>query len=78
MAGNLQEMNYKRVGGGKGKGIRVTGRGAPQGCETLRFPRFLDNEVRLSALWNKGEGGSQSLQGHRSIQNEQQLPTIAT
>jgi hypothetical protein len=27
----------------KGKTIPVTVRGGPQGCETLRFPHFLDN-----------------------------------
>jgi hypothetical protein len=28
---------------GKGKAIPVIGRGGPYGCETLRFPHFLDN-----------------------------------
>jgi hypothetical protein len=39
---------------GKGKGIPVTGREGPQGCETSRLPHFLGNRlqmaVRLSAL----------------------------
>jgi hypothetical protein len=29
----------------KGKAIRVTGRGGPQGCETSRLPHFLDNRL---------------------------------
>jgi hypothetical protein len=29
----------------KGKAIPVTGRGVPQGCETWRFPHFLDNRL---------------------------------
>jgi hypothetical protein len=29
----------------KSKGIPVIGRGGPQGCETLRFPHFLDNRL---------------------------------
>jgi hypothetical protein len=29
----------------KGKAIPVTGRGGPQGCETSRLPRFLDNPL---------------------------------
>jgi hypothetical protein len=29
----------------KGKGIPVTGREGPQGCETLRFAHFLDNRL---------------------------------
>jgi hypothetical protein len=29
----------------KGKAIPVTGRGEPYGCETSRFPHFLDNRL---------------------------------
>jgi hypothetical protein len=29
----------------KSKAIPVTGRGGPQGCETLRLPHFLDNRL---------------------------------
>jgi hypothetical protein len=29
----------------KGKSILVTGRGGPYGCETSRFPHFLDNRL---------------------------------
>jgi hypothetical protein len=29
----------------KGNAIRVTGRGGPQGCETSRFPHFLDSRL---------------------------------
>jgi hypothetical protein len=29
----------------KGKAIPVTGRGGPWGCETSRFPYFLDNRL---------------------------------
>jgi hypothetical protein len=32
---------WKRVK--TGKAVPVTGRGGPQGCETSRFPYFLDN-----------------------------------
>jgi hypothetical protein len=38
----------------KGKAIPVTGRGGPDGCETLRLPHSLDNRLtdggKLSAL----------------------------
>jgi hypothetical protein len=30
---------------GKGKAIPVTGCGGPYGCETLRLPHFLDNQL---------------------------------
>jgi hypothetical protein len=29
----------------KSRGIPVTGRGGPQGCEMLRLPHFLDNRL---------------------------------
>jgi hypothetical protein len=29
----------------KGKAIPITGRGDPQGCETSRFPHFVDNPL---------------------------------
>jgi hypothetical protein len=29
----------------EGKAIPVTGRGGPHGCETSRFPHFLDNRL---------------------------------
>jgi hypothetical protein len=31
------------MSGKKGEAIPVTGRGGPWGCETSRFPHFLDN-----------------------------------
>jgi hypothetical protein len=33
------------IGKVKGKVIPVTGRGGPSGCETSRFPHFLDNRL---------------------------------
>jgi hypothetical protein len=30
---------------GKGKAIPVTGHGGPKGCETSRFPHYLDNRL---------------------------------
>jgi hypothetical protein len=33
------------VKGKKGKAIHVSGHGGPWGCETLRLPHFLDNQL---------------------------------
>jgi hypothetical protein len=36
-----KQLTYEQ----KGKAIPLTGRGGPQGCETSRFPYFLDNRL---------------------------------
>jgi hypothetical protein len=36
---------YGGVEVNKGKATPVTGRGGPSGCETSRFPYFLDNRL---------------------------------
>jgi hypothetical protein len=38
-------VKVRKVVKGEGKGIPVTGRGGPLGCETLRLPYFLDNRL---------------------------------
>jgi hypothetical protein len=39
----LTEVSTMNLPGGKGRQTR--GRGGPQGCETSRFPHFLDNRL---------------------------------
>jgi hypothetical protein len=43
LASNFQTNRTEENGktGGKGKGIPVTGRGDPKGCETSRLPHFV-------------------------------------
>jgi hypothetical protein len=41
----LTSSDYPNTSRKVSKGIPVTGRGGPWGCEMLRFPHFLDNRL---------------------------------